>query len=175
MNNIITPPEVTDCRAQKTPLWSSLGEVLLLLEIFASLASQTYFSRPRTKNSWILTGYFKILIDWGAYQSVVTWWCDLIIIIQNVRLIGGQWVLRCLQAGEFTLIVINSTVDTMPQEHQTIFNKRTVVRTGEDYRTMTQHVNKIKELYVLIGPEILRTFAWYFWHLSEISSPSTFK
>ena len=39
---------------------------------------------------------------------------------------------------------------------------------------MTQHVNKIKELYVLIGPEILRTFAWYFWNLQQISSPSTF-
>ena len=137
---------MTDCRAKKTLLWSSLGEVLLLLEIFASLASQTYFSRPRTKNSWILTGYFKILIDWGAYQSVVTWWCDLIIIIQNVRLIGGQWVLRCLQAGEFTLIVINSTVDTMPQEHQTIFNKRTVLRPGEDYDPTCQQNKRVIRL-----------------------------
>ena len=48
--------------------------------------------------------------------------------------------MRCLQAAEFTLIVINSTVDTMPQEHQTIFNKRT--RPGQERDNTTCQQNK---------------------------------
>ena len=54
--------------------------------------------------------------------------------------------MRCLQAAEFTLIVINSTVDTMPQEHQTIFNKRTVLRTGEDYDPTCQQNKRVIRL-----------------------------
>ena len=48
--------------------------------------------------------------------------------------------MRCLQAGEFTLIVINSPVDMMPREHQTIFTKRT--RPGQERDNTTCQQNK---------------------------------